>query len=67
MFKHFWPEESCCDKCGSVRSGAMLYISNVPVSFVCEVCDPNKHHKAILFSKNISDEVEMNGWEWLNL
>jgi hypothetical protein len=65
MFKHFWPEENCCDKCGTKRSGAMLYISNVPVSFICEVCDPKKRSDAITFSMNISDEEELNGWEWL--
>lgn len=66
MFKHFWPEENSCDKCGDQSPGAMLYISNVPVSFICEVCDPKSRNEAIAFSLNISNEEEINGWEWIN-
>ena len=66
MFKHYWPEEDNCDKCGSVRNGSMLYMGNFPVYFVCEVCDPKQRHKAITFSLDLHDDVELNGWEWQN-
>lgn len=65
MFRHYWPENNCCDKCGTMRSGAMLYISDVPVSFVCEVCSPAHRNAAVDFAHDLANEEELNGWNWL--
>ena len=64
MFRHYWPEENTCDKCNDVGTGAMLYIGNEPVYFVCEHCDPKARSKALVTANNVSDEIELNGWEW---
>ena len=42
----------------------MLYIGNEPVYFVCEHCDPKARSKALVTANNVSDEIELNGWEW---
>ena len=62
---HYWPEENVCDKCNTHRIGAMLYIGNIPVSFICENCNPSKRHQAVTFSRYLADEEELNGWEWV--
>lgn len=67
MFKHYWPEENMCDKCGIMSCGSMLYLGNIPVSFICESCDPKQRIKAIGFSLDISNEEPLNGWEWTSL
>jgi hypothetical protein len=46
-------------------SGAMLYISDVPVFFVCEVCSPAHRNAAVDFAHDLADEEELNGWNWL--
>ena len=64
MFRHYWPQEDTCDKCSNTGTGAMLYMGNEPVSFVCEDCDPDARSTALTFANNVSDEIELNGWEW---
>jgi hypothetical protein len=43
----------------------MLYIGNIPVSFICEGCSPEKRHQAVTFSRYLAEEQELNGWEWI--
>jgi hypothetical protein len=43
----------------------MLYIGNIPVSFICEGCSPEKRHQAVIFSRYLAEEQELNGWEWI--
>jgi len=67
MFQYYWPEEVCCDKCGTSRTGSTFYISEEPLYSVCTVCDPIARKDAIRFANNLSEEDFANGWEWLQL
>lgn len=66
MFQHYWPEENECDSCGGNKPGAMLYIGNIPVSFICQSCAPEKHNIALDFAHDLADEEELNGWDWVS-
>lgn len=47
MFQYLWPQKDICDNCNNMRNGAMQYISDEPVYFVCEVCNPVARRKAV--------------------
>jgi hypothetical protein len=67
MFRHYWPEEGRCDKCGKAHfSGAMLYFGNIPISFVCEGCNPKLRQEAVVFAQHLADDDELNGWDWVS-
>ena len=64
MFRFYWPQEDVCDECEGTGAGAMLYISDVPVAFVCQHCSPQTRANAESFALNVSNEEELNGWDW---
>ena len=64
MFRHYWPQEDICDHCHQAKAGAMLYYGDEPVSFVCHTCNPVARKVAENFSHNVSDHIELNGWNW---
>lgn len=66
MFQYLWPEEDVCECCGTQTTGAMLYMSDIPVSFTCKACEPEQYKQAVASSLNLKDEIELNGWEWHN-
>lgn len=50
MFYYLWPEEDVCECCNNTNNGAMRYISNEPISFICKDCNPIAHKTAIKFA-----------------
>jgi hypothetical protein len=50
MFQYLWPEENVCECCNNTNNGAMRYISNEPVYFVCKDCSPEAHKVAMKFA-----------------
>lgn len=65
MFQYYWPEETMCDKCGNTREGSTFYVCEEPLYSVCVVCDPLAHKDAQKFAFTVTEEVMLNGWEWL--